>query len=467
MKKNKKQKEKRKSVYKTPVLSIRDNIVFTNKGAWAYFKLTDKPYEFLSVEAKEALAQGTATALSTLVRRADENVDCHLIVVNVPFEASNWEKQMYQAYNLIEANQKRAQENLSYNIVEDREVFDRYIMDTADELYSKGYMKRVTYLGVKLFIRGSFNFGANPLEIGLDKALETYKNSLLNIFSTPDERISKTEEERARAMEKNLYQNLHESELDAVRPTAEELLLTMKRRYYPAMPTPYLEVSHSERVGLSDIAIETGGEMLVKPRYIEMKQFVDGEVLTGYRSTLTIASFPKEMYTPSSILPFFSRPEVMPYTCSARFILKPAEEMKKERQKKVMDSEDEVKNFESSGQRVNQEILDTMSDLELMDMELTERKEPWVVGSYRISIEENDLELVEKTIKRIQQNFKQNDIVALQTTGDQLNLFREEQIGGEIEIRDFQQVTNLAILSAAGINHGGSVGDPIDETMRW
>ena len=459
--KNKSSDNKSKSVYKTPVLSISNNIVFTNKSVWAYYKLTDKPYDFLSTSAKVGLSHATTQSLASLVRREDQSVDCHLLIVNNPFDPTDWEAQMIRNYNKIENAQKKIEESLQYRLTQPRDIFDDYVEETTYDLYNGNYMKRVTFLGVKLFTRGSFNFDVNPLESGLANAKEIYKNSLLQLFAVPDERITKEEEERAIASEKEIYQTLHEGSLAARRPSVEELLLTMKRRYYPSMPVPYLEISHDERVGLSDIEIETGGEMYVRPRGIEMKQFIDGEIVSGFRTTLTVSSFPKQMIVPSNLLPFFSRPSVLPFTCSARFVLTPTEKMRKDESKKKLEAQDEIANLQSSGQAVNQSLRDTLTDLEIMDYELTERREPWITGSYRITIEGKNQEVVNQIINGMQQEFKRDDIVLSLTTGDQLQLFREEQIGGDIEIKDFQHVTNLALLAAAGINHGGDIGDPI------
>ena len=468
IKKKKKQSnsQKRKQVYNTPILSIRENIVFTNKSVWAYYVLSEKPYDFLSMGSKISLANQTTQAMSSIVRRSDLPVDCHLLIVNNPFDPSDWESQMIRNYNKWEKGQKKLEATSNFRLTQSREPFDRYVEETKIDLAYGGFQKRVSYLGVKLFNRGSFDFDANPIEVGWAAAKNKWKSSLQQVFSIPDERITEKEEKRAVEAEKSLFQILESGSLKAKRPETEELLLTMKRRYYPAMPVPYLEIDHENRVGLSDIEIESGGEMYVHPRHIKMVQMIDGKEFTGYRATFTFSSFPRNMEIPSIFPPFFSRPSVLPFTCSSRFTLTPTEEMKKEEGKKKLEAEDEISNLASSGQSANQNLRETLSDLNEMDRELTQRKEPWVTGSYRITVEGTSEEFIQETFAQMKQEFSENDIALHWTSGDQLDLFREEQIGGEMIIRDFQHITNLAMLSLAGINHGGSVGDPITEGQR-
>ena len=465
-KQKKKTQQKKKQVYKTPILSIRENIVFTNKAVWAYYVLAEKPYDFLSVGSKISLANQTTQAMSSIVRRSDLPVDCHLLIVNNPFDPSDWEAQMIRNYNKWESQQKKLEQTSNFRLTQSREPFNRYIEETKIDLAYGGYQKRISYFGVKLFNRGSFDFDANPLEVGWEVAKDKWKSSLQQVFSIPDERITEKEERRAAEAEKALFQILESGALKAKRPDTEELLLTMKRRYYPAMPVPYLEIDHKNRVGLSDLEIESGGEIYVNPRNIKMVQMIDGQEFTGYRATFTFSSFPRNMEIPSIFPPFFNRPSVLPFTCSSRFTLTPTEQMKKEEGKKKLEAEDEISNLASSGQSVNQNLRETLSDLNEMDRELTTRKEPWVTGSYKITVEGVSEEFINETFAQMKQEFSENDITLNWTSGDQLDLFREEQIGGEIMIKDFLHITNLAMLSIAGINHGGSVGDPITEGHR-
>lgn len=465
--KNKKDKKKKnkvgKSIYKTPILSIADNIVFTKTGAWAYFKLSDKPYHFLSQGAKLSLANSTCQALAALSRNDDKKVECHLLIVNTPFEPDDWADQMKEQFDKMEQKQIEIQYDKEHglDVLQSRTPFDNFVEATRQDFHREGFAKRTAYLGIKLFARGSFDFNISPFELGIKEALSLYKKSLGNLIHLPDETITADEESRAREAEGNLYNTLSLGSLDARRPTLNEILLLVKRRYYPAMPVPYLDIDHENRVGLSDIALETGGEITVKPRGLEMTQLIDGDLYTGYRSTLTVSDLPKVMNIPLAIAPLFNRASIMPFTCSARFTLTPTEEMKKDRQKKKLEADDEYENLASSGQGVTENIRNKMTDLEIMDQELTNRKEPWVTGTYNITIEAINEEIANEIISAIKQEYREDGINLTLTVGDQLDLFRQEQIGGEMILKTFQHTTNLPILAVTGMNHGGNVGDPV------
>ena len=461
--KKKKERTQSKSIYKTPILSICDNIVFTNRAAWAYFKLADKPYHFLSAGAKLSLANATCQALAALSRNDDKKVECHLLIVNTPFEPDDWAEQMKEQFNKMEQRQIQIQmdESRGLDVLQSRTPFDNFVEATRQDFKMEGFAKRTAYLGIKLFARGSFDFNISPFELGIKQALSLYKKSLVQTFSLPDEIISASEETRAREAEAGLYNILSLGALNARRPTLNEILLLIKRRYYPAMPVPYLDIDHQNRVGLSDIALESGGEIIVKARGLEMTQLIDGDLYTGYRSTLTVSDLPKTLNIPLSIAPLFSRASIMPFTCSARFTLTPTEEMKKDRQKKKLEAEDELNNLATSGQGATESLRNQMTDLEIMDQELTNRKEPWVTGTYNITIEAINEEIANKLISNIKQEYREDGINLTLTVGDQLDLFRQEQIGGEMILKTFQHITNLPILAATGMNHGGNVGDPV------
>ena len=89
-----------------------------------------------------------------------------------------------------------------------------------------------------------------------------------------------------------------------------------------------------------------------------------------------------------------------------------------------------------------------------------------MIGSYRVTIEAESEEDLKEQITRLKNSYAKQDIVLTWTTGDQLNLFREDMYGGKLEINDFQQTTNLAMIATAGINIGSQVGDYIKQQQQ-
>lgn len=452
---------KDKGLYKSPVVMISDNIVFTNKSVWAYYILAEKPYDFLSHQAKYKLANSTIQALSAIARRGDQSVDCHLLITTVPFSVENWVEQVEETYGAWQEQRNEIAKTDSRVPPIDNTPFINYVTSVADDLYITNYRRRITLLGVKLFTRGVVSFDTGLLDMGFKGIWGILKNSISNIFHVPDENISDEEYEKAIKAENNLFQVLGSGGLRADRPSSEEILMTIKQRYYPGLITPYLEVDHDSRIGLNDIVTETGGEVQITPRNIRFNHLINGEEYNGYRSTVTITKFPKHMTVPSFTEPFFNKVHMLDYNCYARFVLVPTEEMRKKFQKKKLEADDELKNLEASGQRATSGIQDTFSDLQTMEDAIEGNNNPWIMGSYRITLDGQSEEDINKAYSSLKQAYKEDDLEINLTSGDQLALFREEQIGGEIEIKDFQHITDLSILAASGFNHGGYVGDPV------
>jgi hypothetical protein len=456
-KKNKKQKKENRKLLDIPAVGIVDNVVFSKKEAWAYYKIASVPYDFLTNAGRVKLANDIIVALSSLSQRIGRNVDLHILVTNTPVNIDSWEDQMYEIYDQWNGRNNRLK------------TFDKFIRNQTVALKRRSYKKKVVYLGVKLFTRGTISFdNFNVLDFGFAEALEVIKKSISSLLVLPDENITKLERARAKKDEYEIYRVIRTSTLRGTRLSSEELLLTIKKTLYPAMPSPYLEVNHDERIGLNDIMLETGAIIEDHRRYLKIKQMIGTEEREGYRATLSFSKFPSDsMVEPGGIDPFMYLPTIMglPFTMNARATLMPIDKMKKDLQKKKLESEDELKNLASSGQRVSSSVIETQMDIDRLDAELSSDNLPWVSGNYRMTVEMPTYELLVTAIQEMKQEYAKNDIVLTWTTGDQLEMLMEEIPGGELKMGDFAQLTNLAMLGVSGFSYGGSVGDPIDEKL--
>lgn len=453
---------RKKQAYKKlaiPPIGIVNNIVISEKEVWAYYIVSERPFGFLSTQAQVTLGQSTMNAFAGLCNTATKKIDCHLLISNQPFNPLAWEEDMKKRVNKY---------NQEYNKLWNKEQFKKFIEDQANDLYSIDYRKRVTYLGVKLYSRGSFDFSSiNPLEIGFEDAVEAFKKSVNIIFKLPNSEISETEEKRMKIAEEDIYRILRNSSLKVIRPSSEECLMVIKRRFYPSMPLPYLESNYSERVGLSDIIVESGGELEVKPRWLRFSQYINGEIYEGYRATLSLSKMPDGLSYPSAVLPFCYRPIMLPFTVNMRFSLIPTQAMKKELSNKQLDSEDEIKNLQNSNIRTPQSLQQTITSLRQLETELENSKLPWLNGHYRITVEAKTIDGLKTIITALKENYSSSDFTLSWTTGDQLDLFKEEFFGGQIEMKDFEQITSLDWIGLSGINYGGEAGDPVLERKQY
>lgn len=441
-------------VLSIPAVAIVENMVFSKKEVWAYYKIGSVPYDFLTDNGRVILANDIMTAFSSLSQKSLKNIDLQLLVTNTPVDINAWEAQMIEIYE-------------DWNGSNRLPTFDKYIRKQSQELARRNYKKKVAYLGVKLFTRGAVNFDDfNILDFGFKKTYEALKKQISTIFLLPDEEVSDSERLKAVNFEHEMYRTLRTGALKATKVGSEEILLIMKKMLYPAMPTPYLEVSHDERIGLNDIVLETGAIIEDHRRYLKIKQMVNGEEREGYRATLSFSKFPSDsMREPYGIDPFMYFPTVvgLPFTMTARVTLLPVEQMKKDLQRKKLENEDELDNLAGSGQRASSSVIETQRNIDKLDSELSSDNMPWVSGSYRMTIETGTLEVLNQAIDQMKQEYAKDEVVLTQTSGDQLLLLLEEMPGGTLQVNDFTQLTNLAILGVSGFSYGGEVGDPIQE----
>lgn len=459
--KSKKTKNKKKNsgpkAIGIPAVGIVGNVVFSKKEAWAYYKIGSVPYDFLTEQGRARLSNDIMVALSGLSARAGKTVDLHILVTNTPFNVDSWESQMFKIHDEWNGKGNRLAS------------FDSYMRKQVETLKKKNYKKKVVYFGVKLFTRGTFALeDTNILDFGLSDAWDVFKKSLGSLLTIPDEEITPMERTRANKDEYEINRAIYSSTLRGTRLTSEELLLIMKKMLYPSMPAPYLEVSHDERIGLNDIVLETGAIIEDHRRFLKVKQMIGTEEREGYRATLSFSKFPSDtMREPNGIDPFMYLPTLMglPFTMSGRMTLMPVEAMKKDLQKKKLESEDELKNLAGSGQRATSAVMETQYDIDRLDNELGGDSYPWVSGNYKMTIETPTQELLATAIQEMKQEYAKNDTILTWTSGDQLDLFLEEMPGGSLKIGDFAQLTNLAMIGVSGFAYGGTVGDPIDEKL--
>lgn len=450
-------KNNNKKVLSIPAVGIIDNVVFSKKEAWAYYKIASVPYDFLTNAGRAKLANDIIVAFSSLSQRIGRNVDLHILVTNTPVNIDSWEDQVYEIYDEWNGPGNRLK------------TFEKFVRNQTVALKRRSYKKKVVYLGVKLFTRGTISFDDfNILDFGFSEALEVLKKGISSLLVLPDENITKIERSRAKKDEYEINRAIRSSTLRGARLSSEELLLIIKKTLYPAMPSPYLEVNQDERIGLNDIILETGAIIEDHRRYLKIKQMVGTQEREGYRATLSFSKFPSEsMVEPGGIDPFMYLPTIMglPFTMNARVTLMPIDKMKKDLQKKKLESEDELKNLADSGQRASTSVLETQYDIDRLDAELNSDNLPWVSGNYRMTVEMPTYELLATAIQEMRQEYAKNNTILTWTTGDQLEMLIEEMPGGELKKGDFAQLTNLAMIGVSGFSYGGTVGDPINEKL--
>lgn len=447
---------KKKSL--TPsAIAVIDNLVFSKNEFWAYYRVETEVFDFLSTEGKINNAVQLSNAFTSLVGEKD-SVDIHIVSTSVPIDIDAWRVQILETSK--DWNRSPG--------------FERYIEEQTKMLKEEEYLRKTVFFGVCLGKRGALDFGdLNIMSEGIKSAKEQLGKWWNSALSVPGNEISADEEDGARRKEAETFRTLSNGNLRAQRVSSEDLLLLIKRQFYPSMPAPYLEVDHENRLGAGDMDLELASAIENKYRWLKITQILDGSEMSGYRACLSFSKFPRNTSFPNGTTPFLYFHSLMglPFTVYTRLTLLPSEGMKKTIEKKRKELIDETENINASGQTSGAAgivsggqpvgVSEALQDMQTINSILSTDKTPWVQGSYRIVVETPDEETLRKYCSILKQRYADLDINVSWTAGDQAELFLEQMPGDHLRIKSFKQITNLSFLSTSGFRNSNDVGDPI------
>lgn len=431
---------------------VVDNIVFSKKDVYAYYKISSLPYDFVSADTKISLAQDTGKALSALALNIDEEVDVHLIITHVPIDIDSWRAQVE-----FHAEQWGAGPN-----------FHNFLEEQVQFLENENYTKKTSYIGVKIGTRGALDI-PNVIEAGLAEAKNTFVDFIDNILSPAGDKISQDEERTMRRREEDHYLVMSSGAFRAERATAEDILLLLKRQLYPAMPTPYLLSDVENRVGPGDLISETGAHIEKKWNHLKITQMIDELEMTGYRASMVYEKFPRSYEFPN-FPPFlyYSAMIGAAFTSYGRFTIIPASKMKKEVEKKRKQQKDEIINIEAGQDRHDMQMggmpSDTdqaIHDMQILSETLAADSSPWMKGTFRIAVEAETIAQLNKFCANLKSAYDRFGIVLRRSGADQVDAFLEQMPGDRIRSEIFSQICSLSLASTSGFNFNSTVGDPI------
>jgi len=439
------------------VKAVVDNLVFSKREVWAYYRLSPDMFEFISDSVKVSNASRVATALTSLVENRKDPLELHFITTSTPVDVEAWYAQISSIVDEWEGNSS---------------AFGEFLDQMADHLTSREYANRVAYMGIKLGNRGALNMeDLNPFLAGWKGAWDSFMEWVNNATKTFDSDVSAAEEKAFRQKAAKYTSIVSNGALRGAPITAEEILTLIKRQLYPAMSAPYLDIDHGNRWGAGDLELETASVIRNKFRWLEINQFVNGREYTGYRAAMSLTKFDRNADYPSTAFPFLYVPQMLmglPFTTYARVKLLPNEKMRKEIEKKRKEQLDQLKSFQGAAKKSadaavsdNSKIETDMRDLRDLDDQTNADKTPWVEGSYRVVVEATHEKALRDIVSALKQKYSENSITSVLSSGDQLDLFLEQMPGDTTRVNAFRQLTNLNHLATSGFNISSDVGDKI------
>lgn len=439
--------------------AVIDNIVFSKKESWAYYRISTQVFDFLSHNQKVSAAVNLTGAFSSLMGTRQEPIEGHIIVTYVPLDVDAWEEQVR---NSRDDYPKGA-------------GFEQYMSQMRRFLKKHEFTKKVCYFGVMLGKRGALDLSTmNVFETGFKGAAVTLKDWADRIAHPLGSDVDVIEEQTFRRKEQEYFTILSNGNMRAVRCTSEELLLLIKRMFWPRMPAPYLDIDPESRFGPGDIDREAFGVVKHKYRWLKFSQMYGSEEIDGYRATISFIKFPRNSNFPNEWYPFLYLPDQMslPFTMYSRFTLYPNTKMKADVETKRKLTKDELKNiaagtdaFDSAMGSTPGGVNQTLEDLETITNILEEDKAPWFKATYHLVVETATEKQLRDICSQIKQTYDSTMGVTVQwTAGDQMDLFLEQMPGDYKRVKSFEQITNLAMLTTSGFNYSSDVGDRIYRT---
>lgn len=444
---------KKGKVLDIAINGVIDNITFSKKDVYAYYKISTMSFDFLDIQQRISTALMTGRALSSLALNSDQELEIQIIATHVPIDIDAWRAQIE-----VESEGWETSPELS-NYLDAQDAF----------LEREAFTKKTTYIGVKIANRGALDI-PNVFEAGMVEAKNYIYDLIDKIASPPGSKISEEEERTMRRREQDFFRVISTGDFKAERATTEEILLMVKRPLYPGMPSPYLLVSDKTRVGPGDIAREVGSHIEKKWNHLKFTQMFEDIELEGYRASLVFEKFPDTFNFPG-MPPFLYYSSMLrePFTCYGRFILVPSSKMRKEVEKKRKEHKDEMKNIEAGQDRYDAQITGipsdaykSLSDINVLSDILASDASPWIEGKFRIAVEASTLEDLNKKCASIISSYERHQVKLRRTGADQVDALLEQMPGDRMRDKDFVQHANIAFVATSGFNFNSEVGDEID-----
>jgi hypothetical protein len=430
--------------------SVIGNIVFSADRVTAFYEIPTTIYDFLSNEKKVAYVNRLNSAIIGLNKNQERVLDMKLKVTNTPINVDEWESN----YLEVTKNYHR------------KSGFQRFLNEQVELLENGVFYEKRVYLGVVLGKRHELDTDmVNPFNAGIKDALRYATGYLDQALQFVDKSVKESELRHAQAQEKDIYTTLKSSSLNGFRATTEDIALITNKVFHPAMPTPYLDIN-DDVWGRGDIMKSIGGIIDTSdPTCVKVTQSINGDLMTGYRTTLTFKQFPEDSMNVPYGLPWiyasiFSEVAV-PFDVEAWVSLVPAKKIKKDIEKGIAQSIDAYDNAMGAGSDPGIALTEEVQQGRQMQAQVTKNKDPWLSGTYRLVITADTKDQLNEYCKLMTSFYDEsmNNIKLVRTFHDQLDLMLESVPGDHLRENSFMQTTNIEMLSASGFNVLNQVGD--------
>lgn len=436
------------------VTYLDDTIVLSDKEAWTYVKLPATPYEFLSAETREYLADQVTLALANLVSSSTEPVEVHLRVVHKAFDSFEWGAQL---------GAKAHRQNPTPG-------WSNYLVNMARRVESLEFTEKEVYLGVLLGKRSSG--GGGDKSGFVDELLGPLKKlvkSAEKFAQYDDEQVSEKEIERWHTQARDIHRNLGSGHLKATPATANEIAWLAAHPLWPSMDQPVATSSNAERWGAGELRHVAESDVVHHRKWLEVNQIgTMGIPETGYVAVLAFSRFPDVLNYPQQE-PWMHFVASLPYPVefSSRFQIVPSLKVRKDISKKLADAKDQAQHIAEAGTAVPLQVREQLEVATQLEYLIDKDRMPWAYARHRLLVTaETEDELVGRC-KTIMEMYKELGIDISWPTGDQLDLLLESMPGDQVRGRAYYQRQDLAVIAGGMPTASSQVGDRVEEGNGW
>lgn len=430
------------------LVAIDGHIALSKTDAWAFYKLSSVPYEFLEDDEKETIAYQINNALEALIQRPDRAVDCHLLITSRPLDTAAWRKQL----------ELRAQN------WDPMPGFPGYIDEMEDYLAKRGFQEKEVFLGVHLGKRSAVEEG---------KGFAAVKDTLLDIINTAigieDKEVSEAELTKWRKEARIYTRSLETGKLGASPATASQIARLVKQPLYPSMEVPPVTLQDRERWGRGEILALTESFIENNRKFLKITQTgPTGQDIEGYRATLAFSRFPDVLEFPAQE-PWIHYSSMLGWGVNfySRFSIVPSLKVKKDVHKKLQEAKDEAKNATAAGGELPLDIQEKMATAQNLEYSLNRDRDSWIYGWHRITVEAPTEALLRDRVTTVIDHYRNLGIEVVWSDGDQFSLLQESMPADRVRVNSYQQRQSLSIISGGMPTATEAVGDRVERNKGW
>ena len=428
---------------KSSITAIENDLTFSKKDVCLWVKLRDTHYEFKSNEDRERIVTDFSLAMANILNSEENELEGHLIVTSKVFDETKWRNNFLKA---TESNNPTP-------------YFPEYTAKMAEHMAGYEFREKNVYIGVNLGSRALFNPKRRAMKIPfLDEIFNTLAGEV-------DEYISKEELEFWEGKAKLVRHSLLKGELHANPVSSNELVYTVRKNFFPAMPMPSTEdlgITGSKSWGAGELQTLTDADIENTPRWLKITQLIDGEEREGYRATLCMVKFPEITLFPEKE-PWIHSASLLgfPVDIYSRFSVVPSAKVKKQVGNKIKEIKDQAANMTSAGGQINLEVEENLRLGQYLDYALSKDDTPWLYGRHRVVVEAATIDELKERCQAVIEHYKSLGILVVWSTGDQLALLQESMPSDRVRLASYYQRHELDIMGAGVPAGTGGTGDMV------